>query len=275
MRLSEIFLKEARKERGWPEDSAELVMRIVDWMDSKSKLDQSRIQPKQKSAYHVSTRGDAEFGDAFEPAVSTNGWGITEKPESDLNLTLPFRLELVGGNFAIDGMKKLNTLEGSPTEVLGNVSIVNCPKLTSLEHFPAKIGSDVTVRNCKNVKSLKGMPDTLNGDIKLSNIPIENFEGMPEHIKGDVDFGFNTITSLIGIGDHVKFVGGCIRIIKRNIVSGGLGLMLIKGLKEVIPDKVVGKSPWIIINKYLGQSDKIFECQEELINAGYEAFAEL
>jgi len=55
------------------------------------------------------------------------------------------------------------------------------------------------------------------------------------------------------------------------IKSSVLGLVKIKGLTEVM---FVNKKLEKIMNKYLPLGD-IFDCQEELIEAGLEEFAEL
>ena len=55
------------------------------------------------------------------------------------------------------------------------------------------------------------------------------------------------------------------------ITEGGLGLLLIKGLKTLKTTLPALR----IINKYLGKSDALYECQTELIDNGFDKIAQL
>ena len=62
---------------------------------------------------------------------------------------------------------------------------------------------------------------------------------------------------------------------KNSIKSHVIGILLVKGCKEIYLDNQEVK---VILNKYLPNTSgmkSVLECQSELIKAGYEDYAEL
>ncbi len=197
----------------------------------------------------------------------------------------------------------LTTLEGSPEETTDNYDCSDNDIIT-LKGAPEAIGRDFICNDNSRLHSLKGGPSSVNGNYIARNCTIDSFEGIPEkftrgnstvnlagnyiktfdycpaHIDGDINLADNDITSLVGI--HRSLLS-CRKInLSRNpITEGGIGLLFIKGLENVTyfaNENDACKDALEIIAKYLESGDpkkSVLLCQEELIDAGLEAFAEL
>ena len=126
-------------------------------------------------------------------------------------------------------------------------------------------------KNC-GLSSFDGGPEkTYLAGMNVSNNWLSNFEGCPEHIDGDFILRFNYFKSLKNIHKHLKVVNGRIDLKNNQLLSDILGLLKIKRLQKVNLDN---KNIEDIINKYLPEGD-ILECQQELIDAGFEEYARL
>lgn len=164
------------------------------------------------------------------------------------------------------------------------------------------------------VKNLVGLPSgALDGSLQIKGSRIESLVGCPTEIQGVFtfwdDYGSSELKSwehaphtvhelrikapsLIGIHHHITQVTGGIVTVdsQQNRISadprhigfykeGGIGLILIPGVKEIrgtfSNTTKISDGPFAIIQKYAGRPGDIFECQTELIDAGYEEFAEL
>jgi hypothetical protein len=126
-----------------------------------------------------------------------------------------------------------------------------------------------------HLKSLKGAPEKVNGTFDCCDNQIDSLEFAPSYIKNDFYCIDNQLTNLHNIHKIIKHVGGEIHFTSNPIVSHVLGLLLIEGVTYVNlgasgPKGLVQK----IINKHLDERD-VFACQEELIDAGLEEFAQL
>lgn len=145
--------------------------------------------------------------------------------------------------------------------------------------LPVKFG---TVKNnfnasCNDLTTLEGCPTLVGGTFSCSmNARLTSLEHMPKEIGKDCQCAGTGIISLIGISDYVKHIGGEFYTDFGNIKEGGLGLIMIDSLSGIsgTANSSITK-PFRIIKKYLGRPDDIFECQEELIKAGFEAYAQL
>ena len=109
--------------------------------------------------------------------------------------------------------------------------------------------------------------------------PVHDFTGFPKIIKSDLVFEDNcTFTSLKGIDKHFTEVHGKIYFDANKIKSNVLGVVKIKGVTEISTSadyrKIHGWKLEEILNKYLRTGD-IFDCQDELIDAGLEEYAKL
>lgn len=197
---------------------------------------------------------------------------------------LPIQFKKVNGSFHIDSCG-LDTLKGCPTECYD----FNCsdnPLLKSLEFGPSivKGGYDASYTN---IASLEHAPTKLTAPNLDRNIfkvrgcsnltGIESFKGVSDNISQFLYSG-NVITSLVGINEiFTNFVGeGSISFSSEYtaINDGGLGLVLIPGFKVLYSDYALPK-PFQILKKYFGRPDDVFDCQNELIEAGYEEYAQL
>jgi hypothetical protein len=156
--------------------------------------------------------------------------------------------------------------------VAGNVNLRNNKKLTKL---PVKFGTVGGYFYCHDnaVSSLKGAPSSVGGSVDFWHNQLNSLKGAPSSIGGDLDFHENPLTSLEGVHKIIKRINGVLYLTGNHLIkSGGIGLLLIEGLKDIDADQPAFK----IINKYLGQGKKgLLYCQDELIDAGYEEFAKL
>lgn len=118
------------------------------------------------------------------------------------------------------------------------------------------LGGNLYFFNCTNLKSFDKFPKSILGDL-----PIEGC-------------GFD---SLVGMSDTIKVLQGSLIISSENIKSGGLELINIEQMASIQAGGTNMKllKPFQIINKYFGHPEKIFECQEELIEAGFEEYAQI
>ena len=144
------------------------------------------------------------------------------------------------------------------------------------------------------IQNLVGSPATVNGYFYCGWMHLTSLKGAPTKVTGYFNcmnnylttlnelsitcssFGFrgNNITSLAGIHKYVKRTGSfyCDR---NPIESHILGLLLIVGLETIgIMDETI--EPIKLIEPYLGKGKPgILQAQRDLIDAGYEEYAEL
>jgi hypothetical protein len=82
------------------------------------------------------------------------------------------------------------------------------------------------------------------------------------------------LKSLKDIHKHIKSIGGKFTASNNPIESHVLGLLLVKGIKEI---QIDNKEVQNILNKYLPSRgmESVLACQDELIEAGFGDFAQL
>lgn len=169
----------------------------------------------------------------------------------------------------------LTSLEGAPKIVTADF-FCHENRLISLKGGPEKVLGDFHGDHNK-LTSLEGVPAHIQGDLVLHNNNISSLEGGPTNVGGSVYLGNNKLESLKGIHKRIMHIGSRLYVENNPIKSHVLGLLRIKGLREVsFPSsdpryRVVEK----IINKYLAGDRDIFVCQEELESAGVGEFAQL
>ncbi len=193
--------------------------------------------------------------------------------------------------FEVDGDISLNGLELEVLpvkfEVCEGIMTIANNNLFSLKGCPQRVYENFSCHN-NILTSLKYGPEIVGGIYRCADNRLTSFEGVPKDLEA-LGIQDNKITSLVGIHNHIK---SCRKLnINRNpIVEGGIGLLLIEHLTEKTfhADDLSG-TPGIsdqqssdffnamaIISKYLGTGKAgLLECQEELENAGLEAFAKL
>jgi hypothetical protein len=126
--------------------------------------------------------------------------------------------------------------------------------------------------NCEKKKliSLKGTPTVVKGFFNCSNNKLTSLEHGPKECESYVCSN-NDLTSLHNIHKIISRIDKRLDLWGNPIKSHVLGLLKIKDLKEVELDNIEVEK---IINKYLPEGN-IIECQSELIEAGFEEYAQL
>lgn len=153
-------------------------------------------------------------------------------------------------------------------------------KVTSLKTFPYSVGGIVDVSRT-SITSLEGMPhgtdDIRATDCREIKSIRDVFPNIQRPIKS-IDLYGTGINSLVGISDLTNFyVETLLFNWSRRDIKGGLGLICVPRLEKLCDPASKGHphEPFRIIHKYLGKPDEIFQCQQELIEAGFEEQAQL
>jgi hypothetical protein len=163
-------------------------------------------------------------------------------------------------------------------------------KLTSLEGAPSSVGGNFSCSDNK-LKNLIGGPKRVDGDFFCGRNELESLEGSPETVGIDFYCQANKLKSLVGITKKVKDlcvngnqltnlhnihkmvdIDGAADFLANPITSHVLGLLMMPKLEEVYLDNV---KVLRIINKHIKGDKDIFACQEELIEAGLDDYAQL
>jgi len=115
----------------------------------------------------------------------------------------------------------------------------------------------------------------VSGNFGCRDNNLVSLEGAPSSIGGYFSCWNNNLTSLKDINKIVKKVGDAFYAGDNPIKSHVLGLLLIKGCKEVELDN---KQVEEILNRYLPNTrgnKALLECQSELLDADLEDWAQL
>ena len=153
-------------------------------------------------------------------------------------------------------------------------------KLTSLEGCPSLILGAFTCYD-NHLETLKGGPSKVTDYYTCSRNYLSDLDGVASHIGEAFDCSHNNLTSLHNIHKQIKHIGGSANFIHNPIKSHVLGLLLIDGLEEVsfesfsISSNATRHKMNHIINKHLKNGRDVFACQEELIEAGLDEYAQL
>lgn len=138
----------------------------------------------------------------------------------------------------------------------------------------------------QNLDELKVRFGTVSGLFNCGQNRLSSFKNFPKNIYGSTCVANNIITTLEGVSRNTSTSDGaptwmgalCLR--NNKVDSGGVELVLIPGLSKIIPPDCMPEQsdfskpgPFDIISKYLGNSDDVFDCQAELVEHAYEAFA--
>ena len=169
---------------------------------------------------------------------------------------------------------------GHDIKFLGGARIqINSQKL------PFKIlsvGGSLNVTWSTKLSSFDGFPMEILGELLLNNTQFRNFDGAPANISSTLRAEKCKLDTLSDIHRNIKSIGtstarGAILIRENKIINGGLGLLLIKNLEDVLWDDEYSFKVEEILNRYLNSNDKakIFKCQKELIDNGFEEYAKL
>ncbi len=192
-----------------------------------------------------------------------------ERNMNDLKKLHPYLFRSNSRSINADQMG-LTSLEGSPELIRANFEVQD-NKLVTLKGGPERVEGSVFAHRNK-LTSLEGSPKYIGKHFSISKNEIEDFAGAPEHIGGAVNFSNNKLRSLHNIHKHFKYIHEHIDLDGNPVISHVLGLLLIDGLEKVFMDNTDVQK---IINKHLASGQDVFACQEELIEAGYEDYAQL
>ncbi len=190
--------------------------------------------------------------------------------------TLDHAPQRVSMQFDVSG-NKLKNLKGAPNSVTSFNASSN--QLTSLEGCPQIIVHNFNVSNNKSLVSLKGAPPHIGNNFDASETGITSLEHVPRKFVMGI-FRGSRIKSLIGVHKYIDLCVG-MDLSRAPITEGGLGLLLVNGLTKLIVSDFLDPyakfaGPAEIIKKYLGKGKAgLLECQEELIDNGFEAYAKL
>ena len=198
--------------------------------------------------------------------------------------SLKYCPRIISGDFDCTGNRDLRSLEGISQRGVENFFTDNC-NLTSLEGAPQKINGGFYCYDNKNLTSLKGMPQEGVTDVYCSGCNLSSLEGIAKKINGDLNcFNNPNLTSLKGIHKIIEEINGSLSI-GTSVKSNILGILKIKNVKELkfslqsAPINDVTRLTQLanIINWYLPNptTSQIIDCQNELIEAGFEEYAEL
>lgn len=129
--------------------------------------------------------------------------------------------------------------------------------------------------NGRGLTSLKGAPREIVGSFRVYGCKLTSFEHAPEKVTGDVNLSRNKFTSLHNIHKYFKEIGDKLYAEDMDIKDSVLGVLLIKNLQSIsLDNNEVAR----IVNRYLPNSrgkNAVIDCQEELIDAGFEEYAKL
>ena len=186
------------------------------------------------------------------------------------------------GELKLNNEGEIVALNGIPRDVWqGNFEVPynNVDNLESFEGSPIEINGAFTCSMHKKITTFNGSPKMVNGAFIVSDCNISSVEGLPEFIKQNCFITKNPIKTLKNIYKNVKEIGGKLYV-ENSVESNVLGVLKIKNLKELI---FLNKNTYTkteisnIINKYLPNPNmsQILDCQNELIEAGFEGYAEL
>jgi len=201
------------------------------------------------------------------------------------------------GDFRLNGgQHQVSSLEGCPRVIASDFQVNNQKHLTSLKGGPEK-ASFVNVWNCPALQDLTGITPDCNSYWINQNKQLLSLDGILTTEKLELDISgnpklsftvcqFPSIKSLRWINNkdvslhdfHKHFPKISNRLtISNKIKSRVLSVLLIEGLQKII--SYDNLEPMVaIINKHLPNTTGkkvMLRCQAALIDAGYEAYAQL
>ena len=128
----------------------------------------------------------------------------------------------------------------------------------------------------KQLTSLVGAPTSVGGNFYSNYSKLTSLVGAPTEVGGNFHCSNNKLTSLAGIHKQIKKISGMFSAAGNpRLKSNLLGLLLIDGITEIeIDDEEIA----VILNRHLLQPNKklaMLQCQQELIEAGFDEAAQL
>jgi len=137
----------------------------------------------------------------------------------------------------------------------------------------------------EKLTSLRGSPSIIIGDFNVKNNFLTDWSYGPSEVHGDVYFDNNSFTNFHNIHEHLKVVKGVIWFSSPNkIKSHVLGFLMIEGLLNLNVSNTTISSSWVhVIEKHLtiivhtpkDRRSRLYDCQQALIDAELDEFAQL
>ena len=192
--------------------------------------------------------------------------------------SLLFCPQEIGGWFDCSS-NDITSLKGLPKTLKKGVDISG-NKITSLEGCQEEFKADFDCTS-NELTDFKGGPKKVIGNYNASWNKITSLEGCPYDVGGDFSIIENQLTSLQSIHKYFKNGGiaGKIEIGGNPIKSHILGLLLIPDLMGITvnanDNKDFRNAVSIIINHLNNHEPDLIDCQQELIEAGLKAYAQL
>ena len=166
------------------------------------------------------------------------------------------------------------SLAGAPSSVAGDFLCSNS-QLASLIGGPFDVGG---VFDCSDNQliSLEGAPSKVGGDFLCNSNQLTSLDGVLLSIGGSFECRSNRLTTLKDIHKKIKQMKGCLNFDDNPLESHVLGVLFVEGCSYF---SFYNWKVERIINKYLPRNQKDkgihMDCQNELLDAGFEDFAQL
>lgn len=220
---------------------------------------------------------------------------------------IPWKFGVITGFLLLKDNRKLESLENAPRTLSGILNCANCHNLKSLKGCPSilkdlwlidtnitdftdgpeEVTEHLEASNCRSLVSFKGAPKTV-GSLTVEDCPeLKSFEGFPEHVKNSASLkGCTNVKTTKGIRFISKTlnVSDCTNLEKLEDITHAEEIIMwstpiknvlyvfnIKNLKKIISSSIKVEQ---IVNNYLKSNDML-NCQDELIEAGFEEYAEI
>lgn len=169
----------------------------------------------------------------------------------------------------------LISLKGCPKTIDGNFDC-SYNALTSLKYCPTLSGKISGAFDCTNnkLRSLQFCPEHINGAFTCTTNNLTTLLYGPKTVLGNYDCGDNYLENIDGLPEQIT--GRFYMRNSDNLKSfPALRFLKIKNLLSISTDF---RKVDVIINQYLPNTrgnDAIIECQNELLDAGLDDFAQL
>jgi len=169
-------------------------------------------------------------------------------------------------------------LEGTKGAKWGKFHSAKCVSDLSLPENDWRISTLNISR--EKLTSLEGCPPNVGAMICENNL-LTSFKGAPSYVNGQVDARDNKFINLRNVHFDLPIVEGPLRMGKNRIKSHVLGVILIEGLTDFTYEDTSVNIWANILNQHLGglskqiRQSRMYDCQQALIEAGFDEHAKL
>ena len=195
--------------------------------------------------------------------------------------TIPFKFGVITGNINLSN-NNLVDFRFMPDKIDGTLYIAD-NNLTNIDFLPTEINGGLTINDNKKLTDFSGLAK-VKGLKRIYAITTgfndDSFKHLPNTIE-ILNITDTKVTSLHNIHKYIPNIGKLV-LSSSNIKSHVLGLLMINSRFDLININSGYKAPdvpWFnIVKKYTGKTnnnDSIYECQEELIEANLDEYAQI